>query len=96
MKLAQGPARLLTTKGYGTTQALSTLRNLLVTQYLRRGDGIASIPDSRRKVRLFQHGRTSLKSVGNSAADRAATYDPRDETCVEAFVRLLADLAESE
>ena len=96
MKLAQGPARLLTTKGYGTTQALSTLRNLLVTQYLRRGDGIASIPDSRRKVRLFQHGRTSLKSVGNSAADRAATYDPRDDTCVEAFVRLLADLAESE
>ena len=31
----------------------------------------------------------------NSAADRAAEYDPRDDTCVKAFVALLAELAGS-
>ena len=78
----QGPARLVKTKGYGTTQALSTLKSLLGQQYLRRGDGLSSIPDSRRKMRLFSEGRTKLKSAGSSTADRAAEYDPRADTCV--------------
>ena len=41
------------TTGYSTTMALSTLRKLLGTQYLRRGDGILTTPESRRKERLF-------------------------------------------
>ena len=89
----EGPAQLVTTKAVCTSQAVSTLNSMLVTQYLRRGDGIASIPDSRRKVRLFQHGRSKLMSAGSSAADRAAEYDPRADTCLKAFVRLLAELA---
>lgn len=88
-----GPAKLVTTKGYSTTQALSTLKSLLTTTYLRRGDGIASIPESRRKIRLFEHGRTKLRGAGSSAEDRACDYDARADTCVKAFVRLLADLA---
>ena len=88
----QGPAQLVTTKGYSTTMAISTLRSLLIQQYLRRGDGLASIPNSRRKERLFQHGRTKLESAGTSAADRAATYDPRSDSCVKAFVQMLAEI----
>ena len=43
----EGPARLVPTRGYSTTMALSTLKNLLATQYLRRGDGIIATPESR-------------------------------------------------
>ena len=88
----EGPQKLVPKKAYTTTQALSTLNHLLSAQYLRRGDGIASLPDSRRKERLFGEGRTSLKSAGSRAADRAWDYDPRDDTCIKAFVRLLAEL----
>ena len=68
----EGPAQLVKTKGYSTTMAISTLRSLLVQQHLRRGDGLAKIPNSRRKERLFQHGRTKHESAGSSTADRAA------------------------
>ena len=90
-----GPAQLVATKGCNTSMAVSTLHSLLTQQYLRRGDGIASIPDSRRKVRLFQQGRTKLRSAGNSAADRACEYDPRSQTCLEAFVEFVAEIASS-
>ena len=89
----EGPQKLVATKGYSTTMAISTLSSLLVSQTLRRGNGIASIPDSRRKLRLFQSGRTKLVSAGSSAAERAAEYDPRLDTCVKAFVALLAALS---
>ena len=38
----EGPLRLTTTKGHGTTMALSTLNFLLVRGYLRRGDGLVA------------------------------------------------------
>ena len=92
----EGPAQLVVTRGCNTSMAISTLRSSLTQQYLRRGDGIASIPDSRRKVRLFQQGHTKLRSAGNSAADRAAEYDPRSHTCLEAFIELIAELVSNE
>ena len=95
----QGPANLVKTKAYSTTMALSTLRNLLSKQYLRRGDGIISIPDSRRRERLFGDlGRSKLRSAGIKHEIRLADpeYRPRDDTCLRAFVRLLAAKASSE
>ena len=44
---------IVKTKGYSTTMALSTLRKLLGSQYLRRGDGIVSTVNTRRAERLF-------------------------------------------
>ena len=59
---AFGPQKLISTKGNSTTMALSTLRHLMITQKLRRGDGPDGVvmPDSRRRERLFcSAGRTS-------------------------------------
>ena len=61
----EGPAQLVTLSATQTSMAVSTLKSMLVSRYLRRGDGIAAIPDSRRKVRLFQHGRTKLRSAAS-------------------------------
>ena len=44
---------------------IATLRHLILTQTLRRGDGLYVIPDSRRTERLFgDAGRTKLVSAG--------------------------------
>ena len=48
------------TVGYATTQCISTLRKLLGAATLRRGDGVISLPESRRKERLLGVGRTKL------------------------------------
>ena len=53
LKSKVGPSALVTTKGYSTSMAVSTLRALLAGQYLKRGDGIIALPDSRRTQRLF-------------------------------------------
>ena len=76
--------------------AISTLRKLLGTQYLRRGDGILSTPDARRKERLFgETGPGRLYSAGTGMKKFAEkdAYQPCDDTCLKAFVRLLATLA---
>ena len=57
LKAKEGPARLVTTKGYSTTMALSTLNKLLAAQILRSGDGVFSMPESRRRERLFGPAR---------------------------------------
>ena len=96
-----GPAALVTTKGYATSCALSTLRKLLGLQYLNRGDGIYANPISRRRERLFGQwgtGRTKCESrLGSCEAKTGACggFDPRGDTCLEAFVRLLAARAPS-
>ena len=87
---SEGPAQLITTKGYSTTLAISTLSKLLGNQYLRRGDGIVATPASRRKERLFVGERLSLGSTGIKLENLGASYDPRLDTCIKAFVRLLA------
>jgi len=95
----EGPARLVKTKGYSTTMAISTLKNMLVGQLLRRGDGVISLPASRRHNRLFAAGgagRTKVMSSGVKIEKLDDDYDPLDDTCIKAFVRLLAARAHSE
>ena len=55
--------RNASTKGHGTTLALSTLNFLLVRGYLRRGDGLIATPMSRRKERLFEENETCRLSI---------------------------------
>ena len=89
----EGPARLVETKGYCTTMALSTLHFLLVWGILRTGDGLVATPMSRRKERLFGskgNGRLSLASAGMKLEMLGVDYAPREDTCIKAFVRLLA------
>ena len=90
-----GPERLVTTKGYSTSMALSTMKHLLVTQKLRRGDGPFSLAYSRRYQRLFgQQGRTSTYRSNRIKHElMGIDYNPREDTCVKAFVRLLASAA---
>lgn len=95
----EGPARLVATRGYSTTMAISTLQKLLAAQVLRRGDGAVTTPASRRKERLFGAagcGRTSVTAAGVNFEKLGADYDPRNDTCMKAFVRLLAARAEEE
>ena len=63
---------------------------------LRRGDGPDGIvmPDSRRSERLFgDAGRTSYRSSGVKLEKLEDGYDPREDSCIKAFVRLLAAAA---
>ena len=90
----EGPAKLIQTKGYSTTMALSTLNNLLVTQHLHRGDGPVALPDSRRSERLFgDQGRTKAKSSGFKLQLLGRDYDPQLDSCIKTFVRLMANVA---
>lgn len=84
-----GPASLVRTKGYSSSQAISVLNNLLTAQKLRLGDGI----QTRRAERLMSDGRVTLSSSGCNIEKLGADYDPRQETCVKAFVRLLSTRA---
>ena len=91
-----GPPRITATKGYSTTMALSTLKNLLVTQKLRRGDGPVVVPESRRTERLFGlRGRSKSLSLGIKLEKLEVDYDPRKDTCIRAFVRLMAEAAKA-
>ena len=93
----EGPARLVPTRGYSTTMALSTLKNMLSAQYLRRGDGIFATPASRRAARLFGTGRLTRGSTGVKLEKLMGDgYEPALDTCVSAFVRLLKEAAEAQ
>ena len=78
------------TVGYATTQCISTLRKLLGASMLRRGDGIIALPENRRKERLLGVGRTKLNSKLAKMEVLTRDYNPRLDTCIKAFVRLLA------
>jgi hypothetical protein len=78
------------TVGYATTQCISTLRKLLGAATLRRGDGVISLPESRRKERLLGVGRTKLASKWVKSEVLSRDYNPRKDTCIKAFVRALA------
>ena len=92
--MGMGTRYIITTRGYGTTMALSTLRKLLSKRYLREGDGLFSVPESRRRERLFgQTGSGRLSCVRAASACMellGSDYDPRKDTCLKAFVRQLA------
>ena len=76
--------------------AVSTLKHLLATNKLRRGDGLYSTPPSHLKERLFGisgTGRSTLKAAGVSKAMRESVYEPRADSVLAAYIRLLADQA---
>ena len=95
-KWHEGPANIVRTIGYHTSCALSTLRKLLGQRYLSQGDGLWATPLSRQKERLFGDtgtGRTSRKRALRSCAAQPcseADINPQEDSCISAFVRLLA------
>jgi hypothetical protein len=101
----EGPAQLIKTKGYCTTMALSLLNHLLAQRYLRAGDGVLAVPDSRRKERLLHGiGRLTLQSTGVQLEKARPTEGmwvdvsdicPADDSCIAAFIRLISVLAEA-
>ena len=92
LQIGEGPAQLIKTKGYSTTVALSVLNHLLMQDVLRRGDGLHKVPDARRTERLFYQGRTKLVSQGIKLEKLGVEGDylPEEDTCIAAFIRLLA------
>ena len=84
------------TKGYATSQAHKTLATLVATQKLRLGDGVDDIvlAPTRRRDRLLGSGRSSAKRIGVKLEHVGSDYNPRFDTCVKAFVRFMAQLAE--
>ena len=93
---ASGPANLVKTRGYSTTVAIYVLKHMLMQQQLRRGDGLYSVPDSRRRERLMVHGRTKHAHSGvklEKLAGAEEGYSPEEDTCIKAFVRLCAGLS---
>ena len=76
--------------GYGTSQCISTLKKLLGANTLRRGDGVIALPESRQRERLLRVGRTKLAAKWVKMEVHERDYNPRSDTCVRAFVRLLA------
>lgn len=96
-----GPARLSATKGYSTSMVLSTLRHMMVSNVLHRGNGLYATPDSRRSERLFGEngrGRMTLPSSGVKLEERLmavdGAYKPSEDSRLKAFVRLLGIRAE--
>ena len=87
---------MVSMKGVSTTAAISTLNHLLVSRKLKEGSGLHATPATRSKERLFGEkgvGRLSLPASGVKLEARLkaiAGYDPRHDTCLKAFVRLLA------
>ena len=95
----EGPARLITTAGHGTTMCISTLNNMLAKEQLRSGNGLFVIPDSRRKERLlYGSGRLTLGSTGVKLGSIGHDdhYNPRVDTCLEAFIRVITAAAEAQ
>ena len=67
--------KLIDTKGYSTSMAMSTLNHLLVTKYLRKGDGIihhrdACFAQSGAPLRRDWHGcRSSRRRAGAKSVE---------------------------
>ena len=71
------------------------MKHILTHHALPRGEDGISLPDARRTQRLFGVGRTKGLSTHikyEKLGDESA-YEPRSDTCIRAFVRLLAQAA---
>ena len=85
---ANGPVRLVETKGYGGSLSESVMTHMAAKQAQRR-----SLTGVRTRVseRLFgvvrRLGRVTLARFGIKH-DACADIDPRSDTCIRAFVRL--------
>ena len=97
-KIGYGEYTLVTTSGYNATAATSTLSKLLATSSLRAGGGMFSTPASRQHERLFgEGGKGRLKVIKHEWADgEERGYDPAEDSCLAAFVRMLAARAEAD
>ena len=93
-KGSDGEYRLIATKGYGSTAATSTLTKMLATSQLRAGDGMFSTPESRRSERLFGEKATgrskAIKLECLQCQECEGEYDPAQDSCLDAFMRMLA------
>ena len=91
--LNEGPAKLVETKGYSTTTILSSLKKCEARQQLRRGTASGeSIPASRVAERVFGAGgpgRSKNLSTGIHIENLGSMYDPRMDSCLAAFARML-------
>ena len=91
--VSEGPGQLVKTSGYAGSMAVSTLKHMLATNRLRRGDDKYCTPPSRLKERVFGGagtGRSTRISAGQSKAKREMNYDPRADSVLDAYIRLLA------
>ncbi|EOD22671.1 hypothetical protein EMIHUDRAFT_240018 [Emiliania huxleyi CCMP1516] len=88
---AQGPSRLCGVAERATTMALSVAYHLLITNALRRGDGVASIPTERRAERLFGDGpgRSKLVRRGIKLEHLGEDYSPEKDSVIAAMVRIV-------
>ena len=96
-KAAGGEARLIVTKGYGATAATSTLKKMLIAKTLRVGDGMYATPRSRQAERLFGEkatGRTKLVKIEWGGTE--IVYNPAEDNCLDAFVRIIAARASAD
>ena len=94
MTMHQGPANLISTKGYSTTMAIATMRKLKGKSFLRRGDEDVSMPACRETHRLFGEGRSKLgRAAATKMEEVGGDYNPKEDTCIKAFVRFLATIA---
>ena len=89
-KVSEGEYRLVATKGYGSSAAISTLTKMLATSQLRAGDGMYSTPESRRSEKLFGEKATGRsKAIKLECLEAQPDYDPAKDTSLDAFVRML-------
>ena len=93
LKHAEGPVNLTDTKGYSTTFAISAFKKIDARATLLRGTSeVAAMPESRVRERLFGEGgpgRSKALSTGLHLSQLGGMYDPRCDSVVKAFVRLL-------
>ena len=94
-----GPSQLVERKGYPTTASISCLQKMLAAKALRTGYGLEGMRlggiESRRRERVFGAtgtGRSKALSTGIKIEKLGADYEPEHDTCLQAFVRLLAEL----
>ena len=92
-----GVVQLLTTTKRGAlisgsrgSTSVSILTHLLSTGYLRRGDGLYTMPDSRRSERLFGDNARGRTSNIKLEVPQAPGYKPEKDSCVRALALILA------
>jgi hypothetical protein len=99
-KDSDGEVTVYVTSGYGATAATTTLKKMLIQKTLRVGDGAYSTPVSRRAERLFGEkatGRSKLVKVEWADSGYGpAKYDPASDSCLDAYVRMIAARASND
>ena len=70
---------------------------MLATSQLRAGDGMFSTPESRRSEKLFGDKATGRsKAIKLECQECEGEYDPAQDSCLDAFMRMLAARASAQ